>query len=123
MKKSVMNWSLLYLSLSSIVLQFSTLATPQNGLCSSSLGALCSLTKKISGIEDTTETTLNKVCTIDSKVDGIDVDLNACCFTVNSKLDVLLDDVGNIVAGSCDLTTVNSKLDIADEKLDTIDSK
>src|SRR3990167_1268453 len=41
--------------------------------------------------EITVNTVVPKLCTIDSKIDVIDVELGNCCATVNSKLDILLD--------------------------------
>jgi hypothetical protein len=43
--------------------------------------------------------------TVNSRLDALDGDLNACCFTLESKLDNLT------VSASCDVFTVESKLD------------
>ncbi len=50
-----------------------------------------------------------KTNTVESQIDVLDVDVQQCCSTLNSKVDSLL--LGITVNASCDFSTVNSKLD------------
>src|SRR3972149_2072126 len=106
-KKGCMYMKKIFCLLLPVSLSISLFVAPSlYSACTNSKACVCTLTRKICAIEESADATANKVCTIDSKIDVIDVNLNFCCTTVNSKLDC----IDTVLEACC--FTVNSKLDI-----------